>query len=87
MKRIVISTHAAERMQQRGATRAEVEAAIRSVPWRPAQRGKSLVQMRFPYGAPSPANQRGYRFKKIEVIFVEEPNAIVVVTVKVFYQN
>jgi len=85
-KPIVISTHAAERMRQRGATVAEVEHAIRNESWRPAQRGKWRVKERRPYGGLAP-NRQTYAYKAVEVIFADDPRAIVVVTVKVFYHN
>ena len=45
-KPIVISTHAADCMRQRGATQAEVESAVRSAAWQPAQRGKWHAKFR-----------------------------------------
>ena len=86
-KPIVISAHAAERMRQRGATAAEVEHAVRNETWRPAQRGKWKVKERRPFGASSPVNQQTYAYKAVEVIFADDPGAVVVVTVKVFYHN
>jgi hypothetical protein len=86
-KVIVISAHATQRMQQRGATATEVEQAIRNEQWRPAQRGKWQVKERRPFGGISPVNQRTYAFKAVEVIFADNPDAIVVVTVKVYYHN
>jgi len=87
MKPIVYSTHAAERMRQRGATADEIETAIRNVGWQPAPRDRWTVKMQLVFDALSPVNQQRYRYKKIEVLFAEDPNAIVVITVKAFYHN
>ncbi len=86
-KTITISAHAAERMRQRGATRAEVESALRNTPWLPAERGKFHAKQRCAFGGTSPANNQTYRFKAVDVVFRETREAIVVVTVKVFYHN
>ncbi|MGA2033736.1 MAG: DUF4258 domain-containing protein [Thermoguttaceae bacterium] len=86
-KPITISAHAAERMRQRGADRAEVEHAIRNGDWKPAQRGKWHVRQQLAFGALSPINKQYYRFKALDVVFADESRAIVVVTVKVFYHN
>ncbi len=86
-KPVVISTHAAERMRQRGATVAEVERALRNETRRPAQRGKWRVKERRPFGGVSPVNQQTYAYKTVEVVFADDPDAIVVVTVKVYYYD
>jgi hypothetical protein len=86
-KPIVISTHAALRMRQRGATEAEVESVIRSEVWHPAQRGKWRAKQRFALSGTSPESQKRYQFKAVEVVFAERDASIVVVTVKVFYYN
>jgi hypothetical protein len=86
-KPIVVSVHAGQRMQQLGATTDEVEQTIRDATWRSAQRGKWSAACRFAFNAVSPVNGKRYAFKKIETIFADEPTAIVVVTVKVFYHD
>jgi hypothetical protein len=86
-KRIIVSDHAAERMRQRGATQAEVESAIRSQSWLPAQRGKWHAKQRFAFDDVSPVNNLTYRFKAVDVVFAENPGSIVVVTVKVYYHD
>ncbi len=43
--------------------------------------------MRFEFNSHSPANAKYYKFKTIDVIFVDEQNEIVIVTVKVYYSN
>ena len=74
-------------MRDRGATQAEVEHAIRNVAWQPAERGKWRVKERCVFGGLSPVNNQRYAFKTVEVVLADEPRAIVVVTVKVFYYN
>jgi hypothetical protein len=86
-KPIVISTHAAERMRQRGAAIEEVESAVRSGQRKPGRRGKWQSRERFGFDDLSPVNARRYRYKTVEVIFAETPRAVVVVTVKVYYHN
>ncbi len=86
-KRIAISTHAAQRMMQRGATVAEVEDAVRTGTWRPAERGKQHARKDFSFGGLSPVNNQPYRYKAVDAVFADEPHAVVVVTVKVFYHN
>jgi hypothetical protein len=86
-KAIVVSSHAAQRMRQRGATTAEVERAVREGPWQPAQRGKWSAAYRFICNAVSPVNGRRYAYKRVETVFADEPTVIVVVTVKVCYHD
>ena len=48
MKRIIITDHAAERMQEREFTRSEVEGVIETPDWKmPARRGKIKAKKRF----------------------------------------
>ena len=84
---IRVSQHASERMQQRGATLAEVEQTIRKAPWQSAAGDKRRARHDFLFAARSPITGEVYRYKKVEVIFAETPHAIIVVTVKVFYHN
>lgn len=86
-KPIVVSVHAAQRMRQRGATTEEVQRVIREGKWEPALRGKWSAVRRFVYNAISPVNGKRYAYKKIEAVFADEPTAIVVVTVKVYYHD
>lgn len=74
-------------MRQRGAETAEIVHAIRQGTWKPAQRGKWHMRQQSPFEAFSPVNKQYYRFKALDVVFVDEPRAIVVVTVKVSYHN
>lgn len=71
----------------RGATEAEVFEAIHTSRWEQTKRGKQETRRHFVFDQPSPVNQQFYRFKTVNPIFVEESDAIVVVTVKVYYSN
>jgi hypothetical protein len=51
------------------------------------KRSKWQARWRFPYGARSPVDDKRYNEKTVEVIFAEEPDEIVVVTVKVYYSG
>lgn len=86
-KPIVFSEHAREQMRLRGATEEEICQALYNAPWRAAKRAKWQAKRRFAFDQPSPVNQRQYKFKEVEPIFVEESERIVVVTVKVYYTN
>ncbi len=86
-KPIHFSAHAREQMVLRGATEAEVTQTIREQDWEPAKRNKHQAKRRFDFGRLSPVNQKEYRYKEVEPIFVEESDAIVVVTIKVYYTN
>ena len=86
-KPIVISAHARGRMTQRGATLSEVEYAVRNGAWQQAEGQRWHVRHRFVFNAVSPVNQRVYTYKAVDVVLLERRNDILVVTVKVFYQN
>lgn len=72
-------------MYLRGASEAEVIQAIRGGFWEPARAGKYQARCTFVYGRPSPVDGRVYPFKTVHVIFAEEADKIVVVTVLVYY--
>jgi len=84
---IVLSIHATDRLAQRGATLEEVSKTVRKGVWHPAKRGKLHTAKRYEFGELSPVNGRLYRYKTVDVVFVEEPERIFVVTVKVYYSN
>ncbi len=86
-KPIVISAHARARMTGRGATDAEVEYAIRNGAWQQAEGDRWHVRQRFVFNAASPVNQKVYAYKAVDVLFVARRADILIVTVKVFYQN
>ena len=82
-KPVRLSRHAREQLRFRGATEAEVIQAIRAAPWEPAQLGRMDCRKDFRFG--SAWHGRPYRTKQVRPIFVNEPDAIVVVTVYVYY--
>ncbi len=86
-KAIQFSEHAREQIVLRGASEDEVSQTIRNELWAQAKRGKYRAKRRFAFGKPSPINQKVYRFKEVEPIFAQEPDALVVVTVMVYYTN
>ncbi|MCK6626043.1 MAG: DUF4258 domain-containing protein [Anaerolineae bacterium] len=85
MKPIRFSQHALDQMRLRGATQEEVRETVETNSWQPAKRGKYQARKTFAFGRPSPVNQQVYPFKTIQVIFADELNEIVVVTVLVYY--
>ena len=82
-KRIVFSPHAREQLALRGATEAEAEAAILEGERLPAERGRIAFRKNFPFL--SDWKGRYYEVKQVMPVVVEEEDAIVVVTVYVFY--
>ncbi len=85
MKTVCFSQHALDQMRLRGATREEVRETVQTAPWQPAKRGKYQARKTLDFGCPSPINQQIYPFKTVHVIFAEEPDEIVIVTVLVYY--
>jgi hypothetical protein len=85
MKTIRFSQHALDQMRLRGATREEVREAVETTLWQSAKRGKYQVRKTFAFGRPSPINQQICPFKTVHVIFADEPDEIVIVTVLVYY--
>lgn len=71
----------------RGAIEQEVIETIQTSEWKPALETKRQCRKAFPFNEPSPVNQQVYAFKTVQVIFVEEAEQIVVVTVIVYYGN
>ena len=83
MKPIRLSAHATRYTSDRGFNAAEVEEAIQTVPWQPAERGRLEVRRDFPFAALW--NGRFFRTKQLRPIFVGEADEIVVVTVYTYY--
>lgn len=83
MKRIRLSSHARGYLQRRGFTVAEVEDAIQTSPWRPADQGRLQCSKEFAYN--QDWNGTRYATKRVRPIFVEDPNEIVVVTVYTYF--
>ena len=74
-------------MVLRGATEEEVAIRIREGRWEPAKMGKFRSRHQFDFNRVSLTNQKYYKYKTVESIFAEEPNELVIITVKVYYFN
>ena len=85
MKPIRLSDHARRRALLRGASEEEVKETVARAPREPARRGKWQARSRCAYGGRSPIDGRRYGGKTVEVVFAEESDEVVVVTVKVYY--
>lgn len=83
MMDIVFSQHALAQMPDRGATKQEVEAAIRNGEKAAARQGRIAFRKNFTFeGA---WKGRYYETKQVVSIIKEEADRLVVVTVYVFY--
>ena len=82
-KPIIMSTHALGYVQRRGFSVQEVTEAIRSAPWSQVAPGRWECRHDFAFDAEW--NGRMYATKQVRPIFVDEPAAIVVVTVYTYY--
>lgn len=80
---IAISDHARQQMEERGARRAEVLAAIREGEAEPARNNRAMYRRNFQFDGEW--RGRRYRIKQVAPIVAEEPGRLVVVTVYVFY--
>lgn len=87
MKSIVISNHAALGMLGRGASETEVREAVLTGEWTSAKKNRLQSRKTFTFNGISPVNGKQYVLKTVEAVFVDEPNAITVVTVKVYYHD
>jgi len=83
MKAIRLSHHAQQQLQFRGASAFEVEEAVRTSPWEPAELGRLECHRDYPFR--KEWNGIVYETKRVRPIFVDEPEAIIVVTVYVYY--
>jgi hypothetical protein len=82
-KPIHLSGHARRQVQFRGTTEHEVVEAIQTQPWQPAELGRLECRKDFAFNAEW--NRQYYGTKQVRPIFVEEAEAIVVVTIYVYY--
>jgi len=83
MKPIRLTTHAVEQCAERGATKAELEYAIRHGVREAAKRGRWICRHNFQYKADWQG--RHYAIKQVAPVILEAQNEIVVVTVYTFY--
>ena len=85
MKPIRFSQHALEQMRLRGATQQQVEEIIQTSDWSPAKGNRLQARKVFTFGLPSPINKQIYAFKRIQAIFVDNDDQIVIITALVYY--
>ena len=83
MKPIRLSGHARDQLLYRGAIEGEIEEAIRTAEWAPAELGRLECRKDFPFG--KEWNGKVYATKQVRPIFVEEQREVVVVTVYTYY--
>lgn len=83
MKPILFSAHARQQLALRGASEEEVVSAIREGEQLPAREGRISFRKNFPYRAAWKGKL--YDVKQVLPIVIEETEALVVVTVYVFY--
>jgi len=83
MKAIIISQHAKAQLHDRGASKDEVEKAIREGEPAPAKRGRLAFRKNFPFD--SVWKGKYYKIKQVMPIVVDEGERWIVVTVYVFY--
>ncbi len=83
MKPIRFSRHASQNLAFRGATEEEVTECIRTADWERSELGRFECRKEFRFGREW--NGKQYETKQVRPIFVDEPVAIVVVTVYVYY--
>ena len=84
MKPIHLTRHARVRAAMRGATEGEVRETVLRGNREPARRGKWQARWRFALRG-GPEREEGCTAKTVEVVFADEAEALVVVTVKVYY--
>lgn len=82
-KPVEFSNHALERMAERGATKTEVERAIRAGNCRVTRSRRFECRLNFQYG--KAWQGRTYAIKQVVPVVADEPNRLVVVTVYTFY--
>ncbi len=83
MKPIRLSLHAQAQIASRGTSEDEIEEAIRTAEWTPAELQRLECRKNFTFG--KEWNGTMYATKQVRSIFVEEDEEIVVVTVYVYY--
>ena len=83
MKPVRLSAHASEQALHRGASYAEITAAIRESEWGPAAFGRCEAKKQTRFG--DEWNGKRCALKLVRPIFVVEPDEILVVTVYVHH--
>lgn len=82
-KPIRLTKHASGYLNQRGFTKAEVEDAILTADWEPAELGRIECRKAIPFG--KEWNGKLYATKQVRPVFVEDELEIVVITVYTYY--
>lgn len=82
-KLIKFSQHALDNMGDRGASKEDIELAIRTGECFPAKKGRLCFRKNFSYNAMWKG--KFYQVKQVMPIVAEEPERLVVVTVYVFF--
>jgi hypothetical protein len=82
-KPIELSSHAREKMLDRGASESEVRAAIRTGSPEPARKGRFMFRKNFAFN--SQWRGKHYAVKQVGPVVAEEVDKLVVVTVYVYY--
>jgi hypothetical protein len=83
MKQVVFTEHALDQLNDRGATKAEVEASIGSGEKIQAKKGRMAFRKNFSFEAYWKGKY--YITKQVMPIVRDEPDRLVVITVYVFY--
>ena len=83
MKRIRLSKHTEEQGKERGATRPEMEEAVRKGSREPTIRGREICRYNFAFRRKWQGNY--YAIKQVAPVIKEEANEIIVITVDTFY--
>jgi hypothetical protein len=83
VKPIRLSNHASRYASKRGFTADEVEEAIQTSPWNPAELGR--LECRKDFLCRQEWNGKVYATKQVRPVFVEEAGEIVVITVYTYY--
>jgi hypothetical protein len=83
MKIVKIIEHAKERIAERGASESEVRETIRDGISVRAKKRRKAKEKIFAYG--KPWQGQTFPHKKLKVVYVEEGNTLVVITVYVYY--
>ncbi len=82
-KPIDFSTHAREKMLDRGASEDEVRVAIRTGSAEPARKGRNSFRKNFAFNRQWRGKQ--YAVKQVAPVVAEEADRLVVITVFVYY--
>jgi hypothetical protein len=83
VKHIRPSNHAQEQAAERGATRREIEEAVRKGSREPAIRGREICRYNFAFNRKWQGKY--YAIKQVAPVIREEANEVIVITVYTFY--